>query len=261
MHTRADNQLGAIGGQGGRHRKEGDGIRQGRRVIGTKAGTRGGKTGGRRSGGGRKNVAGRRTDEFEQHPFGCVAGRRAHVGTTHRKQHVPADADETGGLVRRQDHGEAPLVGEQTHDGVAQIAEGQPYGMAGRGTPRIGTGERIDKERRVGDDQVELSLRGELLYGALHERYPAAPRRGIGILARLRNVFHVDTRDPGPGDTLCHHQCNKPCTATYIEDAPVRRTHRDPGTQQHAVRPDLHRAAILAYGELFEAEHRLYALR
>ena len=114
---------------------------------------------------------------------------------------------------------------------------------------------------RPASGQVELSLRGELLYGALHERYPAAPRRGIGILARLRNVFHVDTRDPGPGDTLCHHQCNKPCTATYIEDAPVRRTHRDPGTQQHAVRPDLHRAAILAYGELFEAEHRLYALR
>ena len=90
--------------------------------------------GGEAAAGGKTSPEGVRTNS-EQHLFGRVAGRRAHVGTAHRKQHVPADADETGGLVRRQDHGEVPLVGEQTHDGVAQIAERQPYGMAGRSTP------------------------------------------------------------------------------------------------------------------------------
>lgn len=175
--------------------------------------------------------------------------------------HVPADADETGGLVRRQDHGEAPLVGEQTHDGVAQIAEGRR--TAWRAVVRPASGQVSESTKNGGLETTRSNFPCGANSCTGHCTNATLPPHGeaSAFSRALRNVFHVDTRDPGPGDTLCHHQCNKPCTATYIEDAPVRRTHRDPGTQQHAVRPDLHRAAILAYGELFEAEHRLYALR
>ena len=41
----------------------------------------------------------------------------------------------------------------------------------------------------------------------------------------------------------------------YVEHPPVPGTHFGPGTEQHPIGSDLHRAAILPHGKLFEPEH------
>ena len=71
----------------------------------------------------------------------------------------------------------------------------------------------------------------------------------------------IDARNPGFGSALGHHQGDQPGACTDVEDAAVRRPHAGPCAEQHAVGSDLHRAAVLTYGESFEAEHRQHSFR
>jgi len=154
-----------------------------------------------------------------------------------------------------------PRGGEQAHDRVAQLVEGQAHGVTRRGAALVGAGQRIDEEGRIGDDQVEAFVRREFLHGTLFERHPAAPRRRGGVFAGLRDLLHIDARNKRFGSALGHHQGDQPGACTDVEDAAVRRPHAGPCAEQHAVGSDLHRAAVLTYGESFEAEHRQHSFR
>ena len=127
--------------------------------------------------------------------------------------------------------------------------------MAHRRAAFVGTRERIDEKGRVRDDQIERFRRRELLHGAAFESHPAAPRRGVGILAGLRNVVDVYPRNRCLRGALGQHQGDQPRAGADVEHPPVGGSHTGPGPQQNAVGADLHRTAVLANRELFEAEN------
>ena len=193
--------------------------------------------------------------QLQQHALDRPPGRGTHVGTAHEKKQPVAKSDEALGGIGRQYRGEPTARLQKPYRRIAQLGERKPHRMACRGAPCIGTRERIDEKRRIGDDQIEPLLRLELLHGRAHHPQPCGPRRRSGIGASLVDRLHVDARHPSLRGPLGQHQGDEPRTGADVEQAPVRCFDRDPGPEQHTVGPDLHRGEVLPDVELLETEN------
>ena len=79
--------------------------------------------------------------KLHQQAFDRPARRGAYARRAGQREESAADVGKTPGFVRRQNHGEAALGGEQAHDRVAQLVEGQAHGVARRGAAFVGAGQ------------------------------------------------------------------------------------------------------------------------
>ena len=128
--------------------------------------------------------------------------------------------------------------------------------MAGGVAPFIGRKQRIDVIRRIRHDQIESFNRIVSLHRDGYCIQTVRPGRRGKIFSRLRRALRIDVHRRNPGCTpLGQHQGDQARARTYVEHPPVPGTYFGPGTEQHPVGSDLHRAAILPHGKLFEPEH------
>ena len=128
--------------------------------------------------------------------------------------------------------------------------------MAGGVAPFIGRKQRIDVIRRIRNNQIEFFNRIVSLHRDRHCIQTVRPGRRGKIFSRLRRTLHIDIHRRNPSSTpLGQHQGDQARARTYVEHPPVPGTYFGPGTEQHPVGSDLHRAAILPHGKLFEPEH------
>ena len=117
--------------------------------------------------------------------------------------------------------------------------------------------QTIYKKRRIANDRVkprELPCRKKkILQATMLNAHPTRKRtfRHIFLSLPTSSLIHINPHNFSMRKTLRHHQRNKSCARTYIEDTSATRS---PSSQQHPVGTHLHGTPILSYLKLFETK-------